>query len=67
LTDHNVEIEGVVLQNAFNNMKLAASDIQKDIIYAATVETTNKFIKELGDELFSILLMSPVMFLIRNK
>jgi Domain of unknown function (DUF4371) len=55
LADHNVEIGGVVLQNAPNNMKLVASDIQKDIVRAATVETTNKIIEEQGDELIFIL------------
>jgi len=55
LADHNVEIGGVVLQNAPNNMKLVAPDIQKDIVHAAAVETTNKIIEELGDESFSVL------------
>ncbi|KAJ4770893.1 zinc finger MYM-type-like protein [Rhynchospora pubera] len=55
LADHNVMIEGVVLQNAPSNMKLVAPEIQKDIIAADAAETTNKIMEELGDELFSLL------------
>ncbi|KAJ1688887.1 hypothetical protein LUZ63_013042 [Rhynchospora breviuscula] len=55
LADHNVLIDGVVLQNAPGNCKLVAPPIQKEIIHAAAVETTNKIMEELGDELFSVL------------
>jgi Domain of unknown function (DUF4371) len=55
LADQNAKIGAAVLQNAPNNMKLVVPDIQKDIVHAAAVETTNKIIEELGDELFSIL------------
>ncbi|KAJ1699279.1 hypothetical protein LUZ63_007791 [Rhynchospora breviuscula] len=36
-------------------MKLVAPPIQKDIIKAAAIETTNKIMEELGDDLFSVL------------
>ncbi|KAJ4787970.1 General transcription factor 2-related zinc finger protein [Rhynchospora pubera] len=55
LADHNVLIDNVVLQNAPGNCKLVAPPIQKEIIHAAAVETTNKIMEELGDELFSVL------------
>ncbi|KAJ1691477.1 hypothetical protein LUZ63_015632 [Rhynchospora breviuscula] len=55
LADHSAEIFGVVLQNAPSNCKLVCSDIQKEIVHAASIETTNKIIEELGQELFSVL------------
>ncbi|KAJ4755524.1 zinc finger MYM-type-like protein [Rhynchospora pubera] len=55
LADHNAQIEGVVLENAPGKMMLIAPPIQKDIIKAAAIETTNKIMEELGDDLFSVL------------
>lgn len=55
MADQNAEIGGVVLQKALSNLKLVARDIQKYIVHVATVETTNKIIEELRDELFSVL------------
>ncbi|KAL3839148.1 hypothetical protein ACJIZ3_023739 [Penstemon smallii] len=45
----------VVLGNAPKNLKLTAPSIQKDIVNACSIETTNAIIRELGDELFPIL------------
>ena len=44
-----------MLRNNPKNNKLTHHDIQKDIVNAAACETTNAIIKDLGDELFSIL------------
>uniref|UniRef100_A0A2C9U323 DUF4371 domain-containing protein n=1 Tax=Manihot esculenta TaxID=3983 RepID=A0A2C9U323_MANES len=44
-----------MLKNAFENLKLIAPYIQKDIINACTVETINVIIRYLGDDLFFIL------------
>ena len=55
LSDHNEDIKRVVLKNAPDNLKMIAPKIQKDIVNAATIETTNIILKDLGDELFSIL------------
>ncbi|XP_047978486.1 uncharacterized protein LOC125220359 [Salvia hispanica] len=51
----NQEIANVVLKNAPQNLKLTSSDIQKDIINAASVETTKLIIDDIGDNSFSIL------------
>ena len=56
LASHNESINEVVLRNTPKNNKLTHHDIQKDIVNAAACETTNAIIKDLGDELFSILL-----------
>ncbi|XP_042056036.1 zinc finger MYM-type protein 1-like [Salvia splendens] len=49
------EIDNVVLKNAPANLKLTSSDIQKDIINAASVETTKLIVDGIGDNSFSIL------------
>ncbi|GAV59575.1 Dimer_Tnp_hAT domain-containing protein/DUF4371 domain-containing protein, partial [Cephalotus follicularis] len=54
LADHNESINKVVLQNAPNNIKLISHDIQNDIISVAANETVNAIIKDLGGELFAI-------------
>ena len=56
LADHNENIKATTLQNAPENLKLTAHDIQKDIVYALTIETTDTIIREMGDALFSILI-----------
>ncbi|XP_042009254.1 zinc finger MYM-type protein 1-like [Salvia splendens] len=49
------EIDNVVLKNAPANLKLTSADIQKDIINAASVETTKLIVDDIGDNSFSIL------------
>ncbi|KAJ0964830.1 hypothetical protein J5N97_025968 [Dioscorea zingiberensis] len=41
LANHNETIKSVVLENAPGNSKSIAHDIQKDIVHAAVIETTN--------------------------
>ena len=55
LADHNESIQEVVLQNTPKNNKLCHHDIQQDIVNAAASETTNAIIKDLENDLFSIL------------
>ena len=55
LADHNDEIRHVTLKNAPKNLKLTSSNIQKDIVNIAAVETINVIIKDLGNALFYIL------------
>lgn len=55
LAEHNEEVRKVVLDHAPGNNKLIAPNIQKDIMNAMAIETTNIILKDLGDELFSIL------------
>ena len=56
LADHNENIKATTLQNAPENLKLTAHDIQKDIVHALAIETTDTIIREMGDALFSILI-----------
>ncbi|GAV74974.1 LOW QUALITY PROTEIN: DUF4371 domain-containing protein, partial [Cephalotus follicularis] len=55
LGNHNEDINNVTLCNAPENQQMTASEIQKDIVNAYAIETTNAIIKELGNGLFSIL------------
>lgn len=55
LAEHNEEVKKVMLDHAPRNNKLIAPNIQKDIMNAMAIETTNIILKDLGDELFSIL------------
>ncbi|KAG4387320.1 hypothetical protein GLYMA_11G176303v4 [Glycine max] len=55
LAEHNESINHVVLENAPENHQLIASKIQKDIVNAAALETTNAIITDLGDELVAII------------
>ncbi|KAK2644136.1 hypothetical protein Ddye_019331 [Dipteronia dyeriana] len=55
LASHNKNIKDTTLKNAPENLKLTSHDIQKDIVHALAVETTNITIREMGDALFSIL------------
>jgi hypothetical protein len=56
LVYHNEEIRVVALKSAPENLKLTSPRIQKDIINATTVETTNAIIRDMGDAFFSILI-----------
>ncbi|XP_042031566.1 zinc finger MYM-type protein 1-like [Salvia splendens] len=51
----NDEVGQVVLNNAPGNNQMIAPSIQKEIVNACAVETTLEIMKELGDELFSIM------------
>ncbi|XP_077223942.1 uncharacterized protein LOC143857398 [Tasmannia lanceolata] len=51
----NENIKRVCVEKCHENLKLVTSDIQKDIVSACAIETTNSIIKDLGDSLFSIL------------
>ncbi|GAV92127.1 DUF4371 domain-containing protein, partial [Cephalotus follicularis] len=54
LGNHNEDINNVTLCNAPKNQQMIAPEIQKDIVNATAIETTNAIIKELGNSLFSI-------------
>ncbi|XP_074323642.1 uncharacterized protein LOC141660546 [Apium graveolens] len=55
LADHNEEIKRIVLDKAPDNNKLSSPDIQKDVVKAMAIETTKIILRELGEDLFSIL------------
>ncbi|KAH9751300.1 TTF-type domain-containing protein [Citrus sinensis] len=55
LADHNEDIKKVTLKNAPGNNMLTAPSIQKDIVRACSIETTNAIIRDVGDALFSVL------------
>ncbi|RWR86299.1 Dimer_Tnp_hAT domain-containing protein/DUF4371 domain-containing protein [Cinnamomum micranthum f. kanehirae] len=55
LADQTKAIKRVVLENAPENLKLTSPKIQKDIVNAAAIETTQVIISELGDTPFSLL------------
>ncbi|GAV73791.1 LOW QUALITY PROTEIN: DUF4371 domain-containing protein, partial [Cephalotus follicularis] len=55
LENHNEDINNVTLYNALENQQMTAPEIQKDIVNASAIETTNDIINELGNDLFSIL------------
>ncbi|XP_057504790.1 uncharacterized protein LOC130788266 [Actinidia eriantha] len=55
LSNHNNEVEAVVLKNASENLKLVSPSIQKDIVNAAAIKILNVIINDIGDECFSIL------------
>ena len=53
IADHNEDVKAVTLKNASDNNKLIfPPTIQKDIVSAAAVETSNAIIMELGDAFF---------------
>ncbi|RWR79953.1 zinc finger MYM-type protein 1-like protein [Cinnamomum micranthum f. kanehirae] len=54
LTNQNEAIKRVVLENAPENLKLTTPKVQKDIVNAATAETAQAIIYELGDAPFSL-------------
>ncbi|XP_077249175.1 uncharacterized protein LOC143888621 [Tasmannia lanceolata] len=51
----NEDIKRVCVEKCSGNLKLVTSDIQKDIVSACAIGTTNSIIKDLGDSLFAIL------------
>ena len=55
VADQNEEASKVILKNAPGNHKMIAPHIQKDVINACAVETTNVIVNDVKDELFSIL------------
>jgi hypothetical protein len=52
---HNEKIDKVVLENAPENHQITAPDIQKEIAHAASSETIDAILKDLGDSPFAIL------------
>ena len=52
LVDHNEDTKAVTLRNAPKNNMLISLAIQKDIVSATAVETSNAIIMELGDAFF---------------
>ena len=52
---HIEQIKSVTSRNAPDNVRMTAPGIQKGIVNACAVEIINGIIKELGGELFSIL------------
>jgi hypothetical protein len=52
LVDHNEDIKAITLRNALENNMLISPAIQKDIVSAAAVETSNAIIMEFGDAFF---------------
>ncbi|XP_024195937.1 zinc finger MYM-type protein 1-like [Rosa chinensis] len=55
LVDHNDEVRAVALKNAPENLRLTSPRIQKYIVNAAAVETTNVIMRNMSDAFFSIL------------
>ncbi|XP_004293075.1 PREDICTED: zinc finger MYM-type protein 1-like [Fragaria vesca subsp. vesca] len=55
LADHDEQLRAVALKNAPANLKLTSPTIQKEIVNAATVETTDAIIRDMDNVLFSIL------------
>lgn len=55
LANHNEEVRAVAWKSAPKNLKLTSPRIQKDIVNATAVETTNAIIRDMGDAFFSIL------------
>ena len=67
LADYNEDIKAVILRTAPENNMLISPAIQKDIVSAVAVETSNAIIMELGDAFFLFLLMNLVTYQQRNK
>ena len=57
LSDHNDDIKVVTLENAPKNLKFTSPDIQRDIVTTAAIETVNTIMKDVGNGLFSILVV----------
>ncbi|RWR86363.1 zinc finger MYM-type protein 1-like protein [Cinnamomum micranthum f. kanehirae] len=53
--NQNEATKRVILENAPENLKLTSPKIQKDIVNAASMETTQAIISELGDAPFALL------------
>jgi len=56
LVNHNQGIKDVVLDKYPSNLKIIAYDIHKDIVHAATIETTNIILNDLVREFIVILI-----------
>ena len=69
LADHNEDVKAVTLKNAPDNNKLISPTIQKDIVSAAAIKTSNAIIMELGDAFFFFLflLMNLMTYQQRSK
>ncbi|KAL7249118.1 hypothetical protein ACSBR1_011311 [Camellia fascicularis] len=52
--DQNENLRAVLSKDVPEHLKLTAPGIQKDILNAIAVETTNAIVRELGDGMFSI-------------
>ena len=48
----------MVFKNAPQNLKLTSPEIQKDLVYAATCETTNAIMFDIGDDAFFSVLVN---------
>ncbi|RWR97035.1 zinc finger MYM-type protein 1-like protein [Cinnamomum micranthum f. kanehirae] len=55
IANQNEATKRVILENAPENLKLTSPKIQKDIVNAASMETTQAIISELGDAPFALL------------
>ncbi|KDO39312.1 hypothetical protein CISIN_1g046910mg [Citrus sinensis] len=56
LADHNEDIKRITLKNAPGNNMLIAPSIQKDIVRACSIETTNAIIRDVDDALVYVLI-----------
>ncbi|KDO37238.1 hypothetical protein CISIN_1g048081mg, partial [Citrus sinensis] len=56
LADHNEDIKKVTLKNTPGYNMLIALSIQKDIVRACSIKTTNAIIRDISDALFAILI-----------
>ena len=54
LSDQNENLRTVLSKDVPEHLKQTAPSIQKDIVNAIAVETTNAIVRELGDGMFSI-------------
>ncbi|XP_050386575.1 uncharacterized protein LOC126802901 [Argentina anserina] len=55
LAEHNDNVKAVAFENARGNLQLKSHVIQKDIINAASIETLNTIMFDMGDAPFSVL------------
>ena len=55
LTENNEDINKVVLKNTLGNCKSISLKVQKEIINACAIETTNTIISDIGCQHFSLL------------
>ncbi|XP_028110417.1 uncharacterized protein LOC114308920 [Camellia sinensis] len=54
LSDQNENLIALLSKDVLEHLELTAPSIQKDIVNAIAVETTNAIVRELGDGMFSI-------------
>ncbi|CAN0861222.1 Zinc finger MYM-type protein 1 [Linum grandiflorum] len=60
-------VKSVVLNNAPNNHQLTSPKIQKDIVHVLAVETSKLITMDIGDDLFTILQMSAVLWYVNGN